>query len=144
MTIESAHVPISVSIGDTLEKEPTHICEKNPAELISKFMKELQRREKNIGERVGEEFLPKDLNLLPKDQQKKMCEWCNEVPVVGFNSGAYDLNLIKSHFASAVAEENKKVKVAKKGNKTMFLLTSGVRFLDIMNYLGPGQATRIG
>jgi len=53
-------------------------------------MKELQRREKNIGERVGEEFLPKDLNLLPKDQQKKMCEWCNEVPVVGFNSGVYD------------------------------------------------------
>ena len=64
-------MPISVSIGDTLDREPTHICEKNPAELISKFMKELQRREKNIGERVREEFLPKDLNLLPKDQQKK-------------------------------------------------------------------------
>ena len=140
LTIESAHVPISVSIGDTLEREPTHICERNPAELISKFVKELERRERKIGERVREEFLPKDLHLLPKAQQEKMCEWCNQVPVVGFNSGAYDLNLIKSHFAGAVSSENQKVRVAKKGNKTMFLLTSRARFLDIMNYLGPGTS----
>jgi len=31
LTIENAHVPISVSVGDTLDREPTHICEKNPA-----------------------------------------------------------------------------------------------------------------
>ena len=31
-TIENVHVPISVSIGDTLEREPTHICERDPAE----------------------------------------------------------------------------------------------------------------
>jgi len=30
LTIENAHVPVSVSVGDTLEKEPTHICERNP------------------------------------------------------------------------------------------------------------------
>ena len=144
LTIESVNVPIWVNLGNTLEREPPHIQNKDPAELISEFLKELQRRTKNIGERVREEFLPKDLALLPKDRQKLMCEWCNEVPVVGFNSGRYDLNLIKAHFAGAVAEEAKKVRVAKKGNKTMFLLTSGVRFLDIMNYLGPGQATRIG
>ena len=33
-----------------------------------------------------------------------------------------------------------KVKVAKNGNKIMFLLTSGMRFLDIINYLGPGTS----
>ena len=30
LTIENEHVPISVSVGDTLEREPTHICEKTP------------------------------------------------------------------------------------------------------------------
>ena len=30
-TIENAHVPISVSVGDTLDREPTHICEKKPS-----------------------------------------------------------------------------------------------------------------
>ena len=29
LTFESAHVPISVSVRDTLVREPTHICEKN-------------------------------------------------------------------------------------------------------------------
>ena len=48
LTIENAHVPISVSVGDTLEREPTHICERDPAELVRKFMEELERRGRNI------------------------------------------------------------------------------------------------
>ena len=35
LTIENMHVPISVSVGDTLEREPTHICERDPALLVS-------------------------------------------------------------------------------------------------------------
>ena len=46
LTIENAHVPISVSIGDTLEREPTHICERDPAVLVRKFIEELERRGK--------------------------------------------------------------------------------------------------
>ena len=103
-------------------KEPTHICERNPAKLVRKFMKELERHEKNIQDQVRAEFVPEDIHLLTKDQQQKINEWCNQVPIVGFNSGSYDLNLIK---ASTLAEVSKKVKVAKKGNKTMFLLTWG-------------------
>jgi len=140
LTIENAHMPISVSIGDTLEREPTHICERDPAELVRKFMKELERRGKSIQDQVRAEFAPEDMYLLPKEQQQKIYEWCNQVPVVGFNSGSYDLNLIKNHFASTLAEISKKVRVAKKGNKTMFLLTWGTRFLDIINYLGPGTS----
>jgi len=140
LTIENAHVPISVSIGDTFEREPTHICERDPAKLVRKFLKELERREKNIQHQVIAEFVPEDVHLLTKDQQQKIYEWCNQVPVVGFNSGSYDLNLIKHYYASNLAEATKKVKVAKKGNKTMFLLTPNARFLDIINYLGPGTS----
>jgi len=50
------------------------------------------------------------------------------------------LNLIKNHFASQLANTTSKVRVAKKGNKIMFLLTWGFRFLDIINYLGPGTS----
>ena len=48
LTYENAHVPISVSIGDTLEREPTHICDPDAKELIRKFMEELKRRGRNI------------------------------------------------------------------------------------------------
>ena len=140
LTIENAHVPISVSIGDTLKREPTHICEKDPAELVRKFMEGLERRGKNIRTKVRDEFMPADVNLLPKDQRKKIEEWCDQVPVLGFNSGTYDLNLIKKYFAEKLADTTNKVRVAKHGNKIMFLLTSGFRFLDIINYLGPGTS----
>ena len=140
LTIENVHVPISVSIGDTLEREPTHICEKDPAELVRKFAEELERRGKNIRTKVRDEFMPADVNLLLKDQRKKIEEWCDQVPVLGFNSGQYDLNLIKKHFAEKLADTTNKVRVAKHGNKIMFLLTSGFRFLDIINYLGPGTS----
>ena len=140
LTIENAHVPISVSIGDTLEREPTHICDRDPAELVRKFMEELERRGKNIRTQVRAEFMPADANLLPKVQRQKIEEWCDQVPVLGFNSGTYDLNLIKKYFAEHLADTTGKVRVAKNGNKIMFLLTSGFRFLDIINYLGPGTS----
>ena len=140
LTIENAHVPISVSVGDTLEREPTHICKRDPAELVRKFMEKLERRGRNIRAQVRAEFVPEDVHLLHKAQQQKIEESCNQVPVVGFNSGRYDLNLIKNHLAQRLAETTNKVRVAKNGNKTMFLLTWGFRFLDIINYLGPGTS----
>ena len=79
------------------------------------------------------EFVPEDVHLLPKERWEKIREWCDQVPILGFNSGTYDLNLIKNYFASVFAEEEKKIRVAKKGNKVMFLLTREARFLDIIN-----------
>ena len=66
LTIENTHVPISVSIGDTLEREPTHICENNPVELVRKFMEELEWRGKNIRTKVRAAFMPDDMEILPK------------------------------------------------------------------------------
>ena len=140
LTIENKHIPISVSVGDTLEREPTHICEKNPKVLVQKFMEELKRREKNIRAKVRAEFMPADIELIPKDQRKKIEEWCDQVPTLGFNSGSYDLNLIKNYFAKQLAGTTNKVRVAKNGSKIMFLLTDRLRFLDIINYLGPGTS----
>jgi len=140
LTIENAHVPMAVSIGDTLERGPTHICERDPVELVRKFMEELERRGKNIQAQVRVKFVPEDVHLLPKAQRQKIDEWYNQVPVVGFNSGSYDLNLIKNHFADRLAETSPKVRVAENGNKTMFSLTWEFCFLDIINYIGPGTS----
>ena len=140
LTIENAHVPISVSVGDTLEREPTHICEKDPAELVRKFMEELKRRGKNIRTKVRATFMPDDVRMLLKAQRLKIEERCDQVPVLGFNSGRYDLNLIREHFVERLSDTTGKVRVAKNGNKIMFILTNSFRFLDIMNYLGPGTS----
>ena len=140
LTIENAHVPISVSIGDTLDRDPTHTCEKNPAKLVRKFMEELERRGKNIRTKVRAACVPDDVKMLPKAQRIKIEEWCDQVPVLGLNSGRYDLNLIREHFAERLSDTTGKVRVAKNGNKIMFLLTQKFRSLDIINYLGPGTS----
>ena len=111
LTIENKHVPISVSIGDTLEREPTYICEKNPADLVHTFMEELERREKNIRDQVRAAFIPDDMNMLTKAQRLKIEEWCDQVPVLGFNCGRYDLNLIREHFAERLSDTTGKVRL---------------------------------
>lgn len=97
-TIENAHMPISVSICDNLEREPTHICERDPAELVC------------IQAQVRAEFMPEDVDLLPKVKRPEIKEWSNQVPVIGFNSGSYNLDLIKNHFADHLADTTGKVR----------------------------------
>ena len=63
-----------------------------------------------------------------------------QVPVLGFNCGRYDLNLIKGHFAELLADTTGKVQVAKRAKRTMFMKTKDFIFLDIINYLGPGTS----
>ena len=44
--------------------------------------------------------------------------------MIGFNSGKYDLNMIRQYFVERIAENvNGKIKVAKKDNNNMFLTT---------------------
>lgn len=50
--------------------------------------------------------MPDDEKLLPKGQLGKIEEWCDQVPVLGFSSGRYDLNLIKEHFAEPLADDH--------------------------------------
>ena len=71
LTIENKHIPISVSVGDTLEREPTHICEREPKVLVQKFMEELRRREKNIRAKVRAEFMPADIEPATKRSKEK-------------------------------------------------------------------------
>ena len=48
LTYENAHVPISVSVVGTLERESKHIGDPNSKELIRKFLEELERRGKIV------------------------------------------------------------------------------------------------
>jgi len=142
-SFENEHIPISVSICDTMMMMETteHICSRDPKMLIGEFMNALERRGAFIRADVRRRFLPEDMNLLPKNQQRALEEWCDQIPVVGFNSGKYDLNLIKKYFVEQVTNGVAKVKVGRKATRTIFLITAGYRFLDVVNYLGPGTSS---
>ena len=140
LTYENTHVPISVSVGDSTDSNPSHICETDTKASIGAFVHELQRRGVVLRADVEKQFIPSELQLLPKKQLQKMRDWCSQVPMLGFNSGKYDLSLIKAYFVDQLAATCMKVKVASKGSQTMFVITPEFKFLDVMNYLGSGTS----
>ena len=80
--------------------------------------------------------------------------WLHQLPVIGFNSGKYDLNVIKQFFVAYLLKPSKQDKdedideedddddetqfVIKRQNTFMCFSTKKLKFLDIVNYLAPG------
>ena len=62
--------------------------------------------------------------------------WLHQLPVIGFNSGKYDLNMIKRSFVPLLISNN--AAVIKRQNTYMCLYTDKLKFVDICNYLAPG------
>ena len=150
LTITSRHVPVSVAINDNLTNEPSFIVDEEPENLINIFMQDLMERQGKIAEEVNSLYpLPESGEIdesdkvtkaeahLPKKVRNLWETWVNQVSVFGFNSGRYDINMIKEYFAKNLAEISN-VNVAKKENSYMFLSTPNFKFLDIKSYLAPG------
>ena len=140
LVITSRHVPVSVAINDNLTNEPVFIVDQDPGNLINSFMGELHDRQRIIAE-ATESLYPQPESDDDGGEEKKEDHiwrgWVNQVPVFGFNSGRYDINMIKEYFVKNIAALSD-VNVAKKENSYMFLSTSNFKFLDIKNYLAPG------
>ena len=134
---ESEHVPISVSLADTLNPEPEYIVSRDPAELIRLFHQSLERRHTAIVADVVKEFSFSDTEGIPKKQADEIVKWFHQVPVLGFNSGHYDLKLIRQHFIPLLAKDPGTF-AAEKNGRIMFINTPKFKFLDVLNYLGPG------
>jgi len=113
-----------------MDSQPTDICNVDPKALLASFMDELNRRATVLRVGVEKRFIPSDIELLPKKQQHKIRDWCAQVPVLGFDSGKYDLNLIKQYFVDELSDTCTKVKVATQGSKTMFMVIPEFKFLD--------------
>ena len=65
-----------------------------------------------------------------------------QMPVLGFNSGKYDLNVVKKYLTPLLitddAQHTSSAFTIKRQNNYMCLTTSTLKFLDITNYLAPG------
>ena len=81
--------------------------------------------------------------MLPDVVKEQWRQWVNQVLVIGFNSGKYDLNKVKEYFVKGINynkndECNEDVFAAKKENAYMFLTIPKFKLLDVKNYIGPG------
>ena len=149
LTITSKHIPVSVAINDNLTKKPSFIVDEDPENLVKRFVEDLRERHRKIAEKVDSLYLPGgdeesddeesggERVRLPRKVRNLWKTWVNQVPVFGFNSGRYDINMIKEYFVKNLAGISD-VNVAKKENSYMFLSLPQFKFLDIKSYLAPG------
>ena len=137
LTINSFHIPISVAINNSLTQEPIFFHNRDQERLIEKFVAELVRRQEVIFDEVVKTYPTVDEDSLPSGVRSTWTNWLSKVPVFGFNSGKYDLNMVKYYFVKTISNFSE-VKVAKKDdNSYMFLITLWFKFLDGSNYLPP-------
>ena len=130
-------MPISVSLADTLNPEPEYIFSKDPNELIHLFHESLERRYEAILADVVARFRFSDTEGITDAQSKVILQWVTQVPVVGFNSGHYDLKLIRKYYVPLMAKD-KDVFATEKNGRIMFINTPKFKFLDVLNYLALG------
>ena len=74
----------------------------------------------------------------------QLFSWLHQLPVIGFNSGRYDLNVIKQFFIPYLLKPSEDDEidetrfVIKRQNTFMCFSTNKLKFVDICNYLAPG------
>ena len=104
LTYLSRHIPISVAVYDTQSKEPVCLVDENPKRLIERFIEVLtEKREAIVADVLKQHLYPSDFQMLPGKVEEQWSQWVNQIPVIGFNSGKYDLNMVKEYFVKEIS-----------------------------------------
>ena len=106
----------------------------NQAERMSNFANDcmVEEEEKDLSTQV----LQMQKNQL-NDLQEHFERYCNVLPVFGFNSGKYDINLIKSYFLPILVNDRDiEPTVVKKANQFVSFKFGDIQLLDIKIFLG--------
>ena len=106
--------------------------------LYADVLEELKTRKEAWDEEEEEEDEKKTVNPC-KTLEKQLQTWLRQLPVIGFNSGHYDLNVVKKFFIPYMLKGNDKTRfVIKRQNTFMCFSTTNLKFLDVTQYLAPG------
>ncbi len=118
----------SDSSDDEAETEPG--SQMNPASVTFPT-----RRITNMNERVTKLYRDKLMSL-----ERDLHAYCNELPVLAFNSQKYDLCIIKDKLAKHLDLPKTQKFVAKRNSAYSCISTSKYKFLDVSNFLAPGYS----
>ena len=108
---------------------------KRKDQKASTFECERERAEEENEANMSTQFLQMQKNQL-LDLQQHFERYVNTLPAFGFNSGKYDLYLIKSYFLPYLTHERDiQPTVIKKANHFVSLKFGDAQFPDILNFL---------
>ena len=129
LEIETA---IKSKLSRTLESLNEHRCRNQRGFEFEDHSFEDDNEEKD----ASTQFLQMQKNQLI-ELQEHLERYCNVLPVFGFNSAKYDINLVKSYLLPVlINERNMEPTVIKKVTQFASFKFGDVQFLDSMNFLG--------
>jgi len=138
---------VSVSLCSNIEgfQKPIFIENENPNILFQKMFQNLDDMVKVGINQMKKQMKPMyDVIFKMTDPKRKkhylriIGDYCESVPVLGFNSGKYDINLDFKTFIKEVKQRGEIKLTIKNGNSFKALKSDNFLFLDICQYLPPG------
>ena len=146
---QARHTPLSVSVASNVPGYEEPVCfinEESSDILIEKFLNYLDRTAKASFKILQKKFsgvfhdLKKSSNANSNKIKEEFTLYLHELIILGFNSGSYDLNLIKKQLIEQLADITEFV--IRRSNHYHCIKTPNLKFLDIKNYLAPGFSYR--
>ncbi len=166
LTLEARHELLSISVCSNiphLTEPKCFVSSGDPFDVVSKFVTYLKSLSfasysnllekfeavfKEIDEVIAEQenhdpdSTTTKKRQLPLERLKsRLNEYLQELPVLGFNSGRYDLNVIKRYLYQVLLQEdvgNNIQFIIKKQGGYPCLKTPEFKFLDVSNFIAPG------
>ncbi|KAJ8048838.1 hypothetical protein HOLleu_01312 [Holothuria leucospilota] len=102
--------------------------------------------EERLVEHIDEAVEHRYLNNVLKPTMGSLLNYCRQIPVIGFNSGRYDINVMKGLLYKSIHKLNEGddndmspiTQIIKRNSDYMCISSKWFKFLDIKNYLAPG------
>lgn len=142
----SRHIPVSNSIVTNVPEfeEVKFILSEDPRELTKQMFEYIDQFAAKARELMIAKMQPLIDCLTERGEQKYLSQvysYCSAIPIVGFNTGFYDINLLSNEgFMEEILKRDRDAFVIKDGNRYKVIKTTNFIFLDQMNYCAPGTS----
>ena len=139
------HVPSCFSIAsNVLDEKSLFVYDEDPRTLVRKLFKHFDKIARKAGKLMLTKMMPlfkmlKAVGLKESKTWKEVIDYCKQCPIIGFNNGKYDQNLLKEYgFVAEIVKRDPKPFIIKNGNQYKEIKTERFLFLDQMLYCAPG------
>ena len=164
-SIEYIHVPLSAAVASNFPKYRTAAFFLRQSECDKHFVNNVLDYITSVSVEIGSEMVSRysvvldklDCEIMKQNSieletikqteketplqrlKRELLKYLLTVPVLGFNSSKYDLNIMKQEFHDYFLNKDQKdISTIKRGNQYIAVITENCIFLDIFNYLAPG------
>lgn len=149
LKILNKHEPTTYQIFSDTTKLITGMvdeCGGNSFELVSRFVEDLLKCAEKIQQKLSRKY-ESLLQLVQRKKNREILEaYIKQVPVCGYNSSNYDINMIIPFgFIQRLKEKdcnNNKLGVILAGRTYKNLSTDSLRFVDINSFTAPGVSLK--